>query len=205
MKQLLKITTLLFITCILQLITYGQDCNKCISANDAVTFLGIDYSMLSFEGTLEESDQNKVINSYYPSWNSLFATETKKYDLEKSFGLKNITLTTDYFDNYNKKSKNINNTRKQAITDQDVQKHIQQLKISNINTPYALFLVAISYNKTKESATHYLVLWDVKSKKIIGLQQFETKPGGFGFRNYWAASFYNILKKENKKVKQWIK
>lgn len=203
-----NILFLLFFFCIACISTinvaFSQSCDKCVSKSEPITFLGIDYSLLSFEGSLEENDHNKVTHTYYKAWNALFVNESKKYDLAKSFGLDQIIVKSDYFDRNNELAKNINAVRKNPITEEQIKKHVQQLKFSNIATPYALFFIATNYNKSTVKATHYIVLLDTKTKKIIGLQAVNTEPGGFGFRNYWAASFYNILKKEGKLIKKWF-
>lgn len=183
--------------------TWAQECNKCVSKNASITFLGIDYTFLNFGETLDESEE-KIIEVYIPAWNNMFEVEQKKYDVAKSFNLTNLSYNIDFFKAQNAKIKNIKGPRKQAITDATIKNHVNSLNFKGITSDYALFFLATDYSKAAVNATHYFVIYDLKSKKTLVLSPIDTKPGGFGFRNYWAASFYNILKSGKKITKDWI-
>jgi hypothetical protein len=203
-KILLTIFSLILLLSLQHNKAWGQDCEQCINKNAKITFLGIDFSMLSFEGTLELKDHNSVINTYYPAWNDLFVKEAKKYDVVKYFGFPNVILDTDYFNKFNNKAKNINAKRLKAITIKDLNLHINNFRFDKINTPYAIYLIAINFNKEKALATYYIVLMDIKTNNILGLKEVVSKPSGFGFRSYWSGSVNNAIQQVDKKIKKWF-
>jgi len=41
-----------------------------------------------------------------------------------------------------------------------------------------------------------LIAFDIATRKILSKREVSGKAGGFGLRNYWAGSVYNIIKKE---------
>ena len=61
-----------------------------------------------------------------------------------------------------------------------------------------MLFVIDGMSKSKEEASGWVTFVDMKSKKVL-LTEYKTgKAGGFGFRNYWAKSFQNILKAAEK-------
>jgi hypothetical protein len=54
-------------------------------------------------------------------------------------------------------------------------------------------IVVETLNKIEENATMWLAIFHINSGEIIHLKRYSGKPGGFGFRNYWARSYYNVL------------
>jgi hypothetical protein len=44
---------------------------------------------------------------------------------------------------------------------------------------------------------------DMKSKTVLLTKHMEGKAGGFGFRNYWAKSFLNVLKSIKEDWRSW--
>lgn len=57
-----------------------------------------------------------------------------------------------------------------------------------------LLFIIEGMSKGKEEACAWVTLVDMKSKKVLQTQRVCGKAGGFGFRNYWAKAFFNILK-----------
>lgn len=180
----------------------AQDCNKCVNSSADFTFLGIDYSFLSFDKELEETEAT-VINKYIPAWNNLFLTERSKYDVEKLLGLKTVDYDIDFFENSNSKLTDINEAS-QDLSDADIVNHIKKINFSKVTTQYALLLLAHTYSKSTATGEHFFVVYDVKAKNIVAMKKVITKSRGFGFRNYWASTFYGVFK-NNKDVSRLFK
>ena len=68
-----------------------------------------------------------------------------------------------------------------------------------------LVLIAERYNKTKNFATHYAVIFDIASKKILISQKYTTSPDGTGIRNYWASAILSSMKLLRQQYKKWEK
>lgn len=54
-------------------------------------------------------------------------------------------------------------------------------------------LIAKQLNKPQGKAYYYLVVFDVATREIISEQNVEGNAGGFGLRNYWARTVYNVI------------
>jgi len=54
------------------------------------------------------------------------------------------------------------------------------------------FIEGMSKGKAMTSA--WVVLVDMNTKSVLQSARVEGKASGFGFRNYWAGGFLNVLK-----------
>ena len=54
-------------------------------------------------------------------------------------------------------------------------------------------------NKIDGKASMYVTIMDMASKKVLFTKRMIGKVMGFGFRNYWASSIYQVLKQIDKK------
>jgi hypothetical protein len=57
-------------------------------------------------------------------------------------------------------------------------------------------------SKAKDEASAWITFVDMKSKKVLLTAHKTGKAGGFGFRNFWAKSFDNILDGVKSEVKK---
>jgi hypothetical protein len=49
-------------------------------------------------------------------------------------------------------------------------------------------------SKASELASGWVTFVDTDTRKVLQTHRAEGKPGGFGFRNYWAKAFLSLLK-----------
>jgi hypothetical protein len=85
---------------------------------------------------------------------------------------------------------------REAITEAGILEIISSLSTEN-NGAAGLVFIAETLSKTNQSGTFHVVFFDEATKQIIYSRKVTGKAGGFGVRNYWAASIYSILKKWN--------
>lgn len=57
-----------------------------------------------------------------------------------------------------------------------------------------IVLVAKLLNKPMATASYELIMFDIASRKILYNNEFTGKAKGFGLRNFWAGSVYDIIK-----------
>jgi hypothetical protein len=55
-----------------------------------------------------------------------------------------------------------------------------------------------SLDKPKRIATMWVTFFDIASKTVLLTEKMSGKPGGAGFRNYWARTYYNVMVKIKK-------
>ena len=62
-----------------------------------------------------------------------------------------------------------------------------------------LVFIAESYSKPNVQGAYYVTFFDMETRKVLYTERMLGKPSGFGLRNYWAGSYYNVLKDVGKK------
>jgi len=48
-------------------------------------------------------------------------------------------------------------------------------------------------NKFEQNAVMWVAVFDISNGQIHHLKRYTGKAGGFGFRNYWARPYYNVI------------
>ena len=172
-----------------------------------ITFLGIDFTQTKFIGSATQfKDAGEITSSefrdkYIPSWNQLFINEQKKYDVAKAVKRAEVKYAMDV-------TEKANNAIKGNFFSDDPNdyKKLDEQKIANLvknynfqgKTGIGLIFFIDGMSKSKDEASGWVTFVDMKSKKVL-LTEYKTgKAGGFGFKNYWAKSFHNILKSTEK-------
>jgi hypothetical protein len=161
-----------------------------------VDFYGVDFSLAVAPDVEETPDQFK---KGIVEINKLLYREVKKYDFKKYIGKKIAAYNYDITDSNNN---NIDaeiltsRTRKVEISEADIQKIISALS-TEPNDKVGLIFIAETLSKTDQAGTFYVVFFDEATKQIAYSKKVTGKAGGFGVRNYWAASIFSVLKKWN--------
>lgn len=166
-----------------------------LSSKVGLTFLGIDFSLAKMVGSEGFSDPEAIQSQYFGKWNYLLLDENEKYDLKGAFRKRNIDYDIDVVTENNDNVEYIDmvtNKTPKSLTDEEIQKTVKKYKIDSDNALGLVFMVH-SFNKLQEQAIVHVLVINNKSRKVLFNEKISGKPGGFGMRNYWGRSFYNIL------------
>jgi hypothetical protein len=191
MKTKLLISVLLLSIC-LGTATIAQDKAKAKSEKSMVWY-GIDFTVAKF--TLVTEDPAVIVNQYLKSINALIQSEPDKYDLKKFFSKTEVTMDLDQVNERNAKIDpgTLVISDEHKIAPDDVKNVIKQYN-SNGKAGLGLIFVAENLDKVKQIGSFYVCFFNQDTKEIVDVQRVEGKAAGFGFRNYWAGSVYNIMK-----------
>lgn len=164
-----------------------------------VKFYGIDFSKAQAYGVAESIDQFREV---FGKINSLFVSESKKYDVEKYFR-KTVTATSIHqLEELNKTVTSdsfFGESSDYSISDTDLAQEIKTLPIKETEGTGLVF-VAETLNKKTNQVAYHVVFFDIASRNILDTWKATGKAGGFGLRNYWAGSVLNMM--ENVKIKK---
>ncbi len=167
-----------------------------VQNNDELVWCGIDYTLVKFIGSSEEfSDIPKIRSYYFRTWNEILLTEKDKYDLNTAFSVSTI--------NYNME-KAI--TRSEArdmtgivqfdaysIDEEQVKSVVSQYIDPSVDKVGAMFVME-TLNKIESVSSMWLAVFNLASGEILYMSRYSGEVGGFGFRNYYARSLYNVIK-----------
>jgi len=204
--KLLCFIALLFV----QTFTQAQDIKEVFSSSKtAMAFVGIDFSHAKMVGSEGFSDPEKIQSYYFGVWNGLMISEADKYDVKKAFMKQDLAYNLDVVEKFNNEVDFIDlvtNSTPKSFKDEQIQSMVQRYDLSDIDAQYGIAFIVHSFNKLQEMGYIHVVIFDVKSKKVLFNKKMTGEAGGFGFRNYWARSVYNIIKDIQKsKFRKWRK
>jgi hypothetical protein len=161
-----------------------------------VNFYGVDFSLASAPDVEETPSRFK---SGIVKINDLLFREIQKFNIQKHMGKRVLAY------NFAATDSNNANIDAQLLTSRSVREDITEAGIREIIAPLStgnqgtvgLVFIAETLSKARQAGTFHVVFFDEATKEIIYSRKVTGKGGGFGVRNYWAASIYNILKKWN--------
>ncbi|WP_426669426.1 hypothetical protein ACPPVU_24830 [Mucilaginibacter sp. McL0603] len=178
-----------------------------------VTWLGVDYSQTKFIGSATSKDvvisNDEFRDTYVNSWNYLFLNEQKKYDVAKALHRESVKYAIDVTlqankqlikkDFYSNNPSDFKLLNEAAISDLVKNYDFQK------NDGIGMMFFAEGMSKGMGSMGIWVTFVDMKSKKVLYTVYETGKPGGFGFRNYWAKPLYTTLKDIEDNYKSWSK
>lgn len=166
-----------------------------------ITWLGIDFSKAKFTRKGFEYPQ-EVLEHYMVAWNMLIISDQKRYDIRLSFRKPIMQYDLSAVTKKNKTikisqllSNNINVA--DFYTETDVIQYIEQQTFPQ-NTAYALTVVVEAFDAKTKIAALWPILLKTDDSTVVLCEKFLKEPGGFGIKNYWGRTFYNLFFDINK-------
>jgi len=192
--------------------------------NVPLTLLGLDYSQTKYIGahentsvgfsafTVVRKEDNGLVtddqfrDEFTVAWNELFLDEPKKYNVAKATNRSEVNYALDVAEKANKTLK-----KEFFGDDPSVFKTIDESTITSLVKNYdfgknkglglIFFVEGMSRGLEKEGV--WVTFVDMNTKTVLLTKYVTEKPGGGGFRNYWAKPIFMILKNMESDFKRW--
>ena len=201
-------TALLF--CGISQSVFSQTLNEFFNNSEMhLTYLGIDFTRARL---INDPNANSfdVRNKLYPSVNNVVVNEPKKFDIAGAFRKSNVGSDLSAVNARNEKinAEEITSSNTEdfyRLKEADINSVVKGLNISG-KSGIGLLFVMEGMKKIGKSgdASIWVVLIDMKSKKVLMTERFENKATGIGSRNYWASTIRGTLEDiDKKKYKEW--
>ncbi len=194
MKKLLVVVFCLSIS----VLSFGQNAEAQKQIKD-IKFFGVDFSLAKGYGV---DDSMSQLTEAFGRINGLFISEAKKYDIAKYFK-KNVTGT--FVSQIAELNEDISGdtfyveSDSYQISNEELAQEIKSLPLKETDG-VGLIFVAEMLNKSHSQGVYHIVFFDIASRDILDTWKATGKARGFGLRNYWAGSVYDVL--ENVKIKK---
>ena len=161
----------------------------------SMTFYGIDFSKGRVYGSVDEPEK---LRKAFGDINMLFITEPEKYNVAKFVGKPMNEIRIDAVTNMNDtipldSIKTI--VKGHSLSDSIIAQTVRNLNIVPYNHGVGLVMIMETLDKPGEEGTFEFVLFDIDTRNISRHWSLTGKPAGFGLRNYWAHSVYEVLEK----------
>lgn len=194
MKKLFCILVAVFFIISIPLIS--QNSAK-VFETDNLIFFGLDFSKAKMIGTSEFKSGEEIKNTYFKAWNDVLVKEKKKYNIAETFQKTNVLYATDYI---NERNQNTDPSKivvdvSDSFSFKEVPLIIKEYNPKDFKDGIGLVIIVESFDKSKLLGTMYVVFFDIASKKVLISEKMSGEPGGFGLRNYWIRTVFNVLKK----------
>ncbi|MCD6011869.1 MAG: hypothetical protein K0Q79_1731 [Flavipsychrobacter sp.] len=185
-----------------------------ITSGTPVTWLGLDFTQLKFIGSAAQfKDAGEISNydlraKYFPGWNTLFLKEKEKFNVAKALDRNdaNIDYAIEVTDAANGKSSGPyftdNSGDFQLLTADRVSTLVAKYDFKGHKGLGLMFFVE-GMSKDREEASMWVTFVNMGEKKVLLTKRVTGRSGGFGLRNYWAKSFYNVLQDMGHDLGKW--
>ena len=176
--------------------------DQLVNIDESVTWIGIDYSEAKFVGSAGFTDPSDLPR-FLLEWNDFVITEPDKYDVKKALGVPSVTIDLAFTYARNKEIDTEAMVQEEdfKLSKEEVEAVAKSYDLSKISGTAAM-LVAECYNKKRLEGSHWLVLIDAQTSEILSAERFVEKLGGFGLRNYWARTIYELFESNAKAIKK---
>jgi len=160
-----------------------------------ITWLGVDYSDMRFIGPLDVNPSQ--LDEFAKTLNDLFLREPKKYDVAAPFDKQTVTSNLKYVEKANAA---MNTDQVLSSDSKDMTRFSMETVAKKVGTyglnekGIGLVYITEALNKNDQEAAYWVTFVNMADGKVLLTERVTGKAVGFGFRNYWAGSFYGTLK-----------
>lgn len=205
-STLMRGAALLLLTLVFQFVS-AQTLKDFLSSSEVpLTYLGVDFTQAKVLNEIA-ANASDIRDRQYAAINQVIINEPKKYDFQKAFSKSVVTNDISLVNEKNGKidAEKIIATEEPKLTKANIESVVKGYNFSG-KKGIGLMFVMESMNKATATASMYVTLIDLSSKKVLLTERMTAKPAGFGFRNYWAKTVYEVLDDIKKsKYKDWKK
>lgn len=191
---------------------FAQTAKEFFSTTETpLTYLGIDYYKARLINDPGSNNTSDIKNRLFNSMNQVVVAEPKNYNITGAFNRSNnVSNDLDAVTERNEKTNADDITSNDPadfsrLTENDI---TAEAKALNLKGKSGVGLVFIMEGMKKEEKKSYgsvwVVLLDMKTKKVLLAERLEQEAAGFGFRNFWVSIIKkSIIEINKKKYKDW--
>lgn len=159
---------------------------------DKIYVYGVDFSVAKVNAAAETDTQ---FASAFEGINDLFLSQPDKYDCGKAFHkiVAGVDIAPTQQNNKTRDFAVMRTDPMQLATENTVQELVKNYELPQTEGT-GVVIAALLLNKKSNAATFEVVFFDIATREIILSREVTAKAGGFGLRNFWARSVFEVLK-----------
>jgi hypothetical protein len=187
---------------------YSQTAKEIFNSNDEppITYLGIDFTQARLINDAGASAAD-LKEKHFPGINQVVVNEPKKYDLAKAFRKtinNDISVTEKVNANIDAEKIKSSNSSDETRLDAAAIQNIVNGYDLNGKKGIGLVFIMEGLNKPGAKGSMFVTFIDMATRKVLFTERMTGKAGGFGYKNYWAKSVFEVLEDiEKSKYKEW--
>lgn len=177
------------------------------SSKTAITWLGVDFSQVKIAGEMGTVTTSELI-PLFDKINGVIINESDKYNFKEALGKDDIPYDLGPVSKINGEidTENILTSASAEKGRINAELIAKLVKAYDLKAPKGIGLVFFmeTLDKPSETGTMWVTFFDLPTKKVLLTEQMSGKAMGFGFRNHWARTVYEVIKDIKKsKYKAW--
>ncbi len=176
-----------------------------VFTSNTVIWFGLDFSSAKMIGPEGFTNPEEIVNRFFRSWNNLILNEQNKYDIKSFFRKNNVIYDLKVVTKRNSKVNPdelvIESWESHEITKDEIQEIINEY--DSDKSGLGLVFIIESFNKIEDIGTMHVTFFDIESSEVLLSRKKQGESGGFGLRNYWARSYYNVMLECEEKYEEW--
>ena len=193
---------------------FAQDVKSLFDRDTEITWLGVDYSHVKIIGEFahyfiaDSKDAVEIRDLFFPAWNYLIQGERNKYDfrpmLRKREVFYDIGMIMDVNEATNVDSLKAHSSPRYST--KEIEGFVAEYDFSSIRNKdgIGILFIAESLDKYSVEAYYHFVAVNMVTGEILLQDRLRGEPHGFGIRNYWAGSFYDVMRQiEDRYYGRW--
>ncbi len=178
-----------------------------------ITWLGIDFSHVKLIGEFSQFSEagrtgtSVIRDKYFYGWNNLILNEYPKYNIAEMIRKENVNLKISAINKINENTsiEDLESDNQPNYSKEEIALFIKKYDFEE-NDGIGLLFVADYLDKTREEAKYHFVAINLSNNEVLLCESFTSFPSGFGLRNYWAKTYYDvIISIRDFKYKSWKK
>ena len=188
--------------------TNAQSLSDVFNSDKRLVWYGLDFSQAKMIGIEGFSDPYKIVNYYFTNWNEMVNREYKKYDIRKAMHRRDMEYNLDPVRSLNQAvdSGDLVQGNPHKLNVENLASSVKKIKINGDEEGVGMMMVVETFDKLAVKGTYHVVFFDIKSRVVLNSTMLTGEAGGFGFRNYWASSFKEVLDKiQSREYRKWRK
>lgn len=164
-----------------------------VKKNIDIDFYGVDFSLAQVTGAKETPAQ---FIQAFDGINMLILGEAKKYDIAKFFNKRDVAVNLVPAMTMNKGIDQLElmagSSNKTTLSAEQI---AAQIKKYDLDPKYdtGMVIIAQTLDKSNNHGYFHVVFFDNKTREVLYSKVVSGKAGGFGVRNFWAGSLYNVF------------
>lgn len=187
--------------------SFGQATRADIFEIPEITWFGLDFSKIRLIGPDGFTDPKAIKEIYFTDMNNLIRIEPDKYDLKKAFRKESVPIDL----NVVKARNELPDAEAMVVAagtvyifeEETIRQMVRDYKPENQSGIGVVFIME-SFNKEEEKGHMWVTFFDIATREVLLMDRMSGAAGGFGWRNYWARTYYNVLKEiEKTRYKAW--
>jgi hypothetical protein len=181
--------------------------DKKMAEPSTVVWYGLDFSAVKLIGSEGFSDPYDIKNRFFRAWNRLIVDEADKYNIKKTFRKTGLEYETTVVEERNKlpNENELVTENDYSLKEDDVKKIVKKYKSDKFKEGLGLVFVMESFNKRAQSGHMWVTFFDIASGEVILTRRYSGDARGFGLRNYWAGSVYDVFEQLESDYGKWQK